>query len=392
MHIAIDARALSHPQPGGFKSYTTNLIRSLLDIDDTNRYTILLDRPIADDVLPVAPNAKIEIHDGERGMWGMPFREQVRLPLRLRRGVFDLFHAPCATGPLDPGLPSVITIHDAIEFLEVGQSRIRLTTEGVKRILMPKYSRMVQRYIARRAARIITVSSHSRDDLTRVLGIEESLIRVIPIAHSPIFKIRSAAEVDVYRHRMNLPPEFLLSMVSSSPRKNTDGLLRIYARLPESLRARFPLVMLWTHASLLPEIEALVAKLELSHFVRYLHQITDDELVLLYNAASVFVFPSLYEGFGLPVLEAMACGIPVVASNLTSVPELTGEAAQLADPTDEDVFEAALRHVLECPERRVNLRDAGLCRAGEFSWHRTARMTLDVYQEAFERFKPARDY
>lgn len=391
MRIAIDARALSHPQPGGFKTYTTNLIRSLPEVDGRNQYHILLDRPVPNDQVPTAPNVTVEVVDGQRAGWGMPYREQVRLPLRLRGGAFDLFHAPCATGPVAARLPLVVTIHDAIEFLETGRSGASLMKANLKRLALPAYSRAVQRLVARRAATIITDSTHSRDDLVRYLGVDPALIRVIPLAPSPIFRVRDESDVALFRRGLNLPPAFALALVSSSPRKNAAGLLRIYAQLPEPLRARFPLVMLWAHSWLMPEIETLIAELELAPYVRFMRNISDDDLALLYNAASVFVFPSLYEGFGLPVLEAMACGLPVVASNLTSVPELAGDGAVLANPSDEAAFAAALRDVLDRPERRASLRKAGLQRAAEFSWQRTARMTLDVYQDVYQQLSSLGD-
>jgi glycosyltransferase involved in cell wall biosynthesis len=181
--------------------------------------------------------------------------------------------------------------------------------------------------------------------------------------------------------RYPLPPAFVLTIASASRRKNLIGLLRVYGRLPESVRTRYPLVVVWTHAHLQRRAASEVDRLGLKRWVQFLSAVPDRDLVLLYNAATAFVFPSLYEGFGLPVLEAMACGTPVVATNLTSVPEVTGDAAKLVDPRDEDAFLAALTGILTDPEERARLSRAGLERARQFSWERAAQQTLDLYRD-----------
>jgi glycosyltransferase involved in cell wall biosynthesis len=173
-----------------------------------------------------------------------------------------------------------------------------------------------------------------------------------------------------------------LTLVSASPRKNAAGLLRIYAQLPAELQRRHPLVMVWTHGLMQRELRREIERLGLGRCVLFLSRVPDGDLVLLYNAATLFVYPSLYEGFGLPVLEAMACGTPVVASNLTSIPEVAGESAALADPRDAKQFGEALSRTLSSPQVRIDLARAGFERAQQYSWERTARMTLDVYREA----------
>jgi glycosyltransferase involved in cell wall biosynthesis len=174
--------------------------------------------------------------------------------------------------------------------------------------------------------------------------------------------------------------------MNASARKNAPGLLRIYEQLPSEVRQRYPLVIVLTHPAFRAAIEQEVHRLGLTTSVRFFARVAEDDLVLFYNAATAFIFPSLYEGFGLPVLEAMACGTPVVTSNLTSIPEVGGDAVEQADPRSEEAFAEALRRVLASPELRASLTARGLQRAAQFSWERTARMTLDVYQEVVERW------
>ena len=195
---------------------------------------------------------------------------------------------------------------------------------------------------------------------------------------------RAVSKLKALRTHYKLPDSFILAIVSASPRKNASGLLRIYAKLPHTLRDRYPLVMVWTHPLLQASIKEDIRRLGLTDCVHFLTRVPDEDLVLLYNAATLFVFPSLYEGFGLPVLEAMACGTPVVASNLTSIPEVAGDAAVLADPRDENAFARALIHVLTSSERQRALAEAGLRRARQFSWKCTAKQTLEVYQQGVQ--------
>ncbi|MCA9994232.1 MAG: glycosyltransferase family 4 protein, partial [Anaerolineales bacterium] len=200
-------------------------------------------------------------------------------------------------------------------------------------------------------------------------------------AHAQCYQPKPTNTIQAFRHKYQLPANFIFTLVAASPRKNAKGLLRIFARLPITLRKKYPLFMVQTHDLLQTGIQKEIERLNLTNQVHFLPQMSDEELALLYNASSVFVFPSLYEGFGLPVLEAMACGTPVVASSLTSIPEVSGKAAILADPRDETEFAYALEAILINPKKQLAMAEAGLHQAQSFSWKRTAKMTLATYQE-----------
>ncbi len=382
MRIAIDARTLSHPQPGGFKTYTTNLVNSLLALDSNNEYIIYLDRSYIDKGLVCYTMAKtIIVQQKDIGI-GMPLREQFSLPAQLHRDAPDVVHFPCATGSILLTIPCVLTIHDAIELIEHPRLSYPLR-KSLRRFLMNQYSARVQRMMASQAEMIITNSDYSKSDIIRLLGVQESKVIVVSIAQSDKFKLLppNSEQLKVSK-RLNLPEAFLLALVSASPRKNSLGLLRIYSKLPDDLKASYPLCMVFTHDYFQSEVSREVSNLNLNDFVHFLPRVSDSELVLLYNAATLFVYPSLYEGFGLPILEAMACGTPVVASNRTSIPEVAGDAAVLMDPLDESAFAHAIEKLLIDPERRAFLVDAGLRHSQQFSWERTAKLTLEVYQEA----------
>ena len=381
MRIAIDARFLTHPQVGGYKSYTTNLIQALLTQDSGDEYLLYVDREPPDGAPVHRGNVTVDVVPRAGGWLSVPLREQAQLPARVRHHAPDVVHFPCATAPwqLLP-CPLIVTVHDTIEFLERPRLSLPLR-ESARRVLMNRYYRSAQRVASRRARVIITDSLHSKRDVVRTLGADERTIRVVPISHGPEFRPLPEEDREAVAQQYGLQSPFVLALASTSPRKNAGGLLRIYERLPRAVRARYQLVVVWSHALLQPAVRAKTERLGLDSHVRFLPQIARDDLVRLYNAAEVFVYPSKYEGFGLPVLEAMACGTPVVASDRTSIPEVAGEAAALVDPDDEDAFAETLQRVIDSPERRAAMREAGLARAAQFSWDRTARMTHEIYRE-----------
>ena len=381
MRIGFEARALSHPQPGGFKTYTTNLLRALLEVDTKNQYIMFLDRLGTAEFLEGKSNIWVETLQHLDGWLEVPWREQVSLRIALQSQRPNLVHFPCATGTIATPYPTVVTVHDVIEYIEP-PTISRPIAEGTRRLLMKLYNRLVQYAVARRASVIITVSNHSKSDLVKYLQIPEYKFRVIPEAPGQCYSlIEDKGKIRDLRIQYDLPRQFILALVSASPRKNVDGLLCIYARLPIEMRRAYPLVLVWTHSLLQTRIDALLRRLDLANYVRSLTQVSEEELALLYNAASLFVFPSLYEGFGLPVLEAMACGTPVVASNLTSIPEVAGNAAELADPKDEHGFARAMVDVLSSSIRQMDLSQAGLRHVRDFSWQQVAKKTLEIYEE-----------
>ncbi|HNT23473.1 MAG TPA: glycosyltransferase family 1 protein [Anaerolineales bacterium] len=381
MRIGIDIRAISHPQPGGFKSYTSGLVSGLASVDHEDQFVLYADRSCQLPSIADRLNFSIVTLKSPEHLMGMGamVREQVFLPRAAWQEDFDIFHFPCATGPLLFPRTKVVTIHDAIEFIEKPPLFVN---RSIRRWLMSLYSRQVQLRIARQAQLILTDSAYSKADLLKYLRVPEDKIRVIPIACCDHYHPLLDGQMEETRWRLNLPGTFVLAMASASPRKNSLGLLKIYACLPVELRKKFPLLIVWTHSLFQDEMRDHCGKLGLENDVLFLPKVTDQDLVVLYNSASVFVFPSLYEGFGLPVLEAMACGTPVMASDLTSIPEVTGNAAELADPRNIEEFSQALRRILESSQRRLELSQAGLARSAQFSWAVTAQKTLSSYLDA----------
>jgi glycosyltransferase involved in cell wall biosynthesis len=380
MKIGVDARFLTHPQKGGYKTYTENLISALACVDGRNQYILYVDRlPDQDTKIPRQPNFSYKVLN-QLPVIGMPWREQVGLSLQSARDGIELLHSPCLTAPLMLGCPSVITIHDMIWLFPKKYSQSKAGSLQWK--LIEWYNRLIPRYASKRASAIITVSQVSKEDIATQLKIEPDLIFVTSEAANQSFQpIKEKGPGQAFRKKHGLHFRFILAIGSADPRKNLETLVRAYAMLPDFLQAAYHLVIVWTAPVLAPAISKLVTSLGLDDQVQFLNKISNEDLVLLYNEASLFVFPSLYEGFGLPLLEAMACGVPVVAANTSSIPEIAGDAARLFDAKDPQELSRTMAQVLGDEDVKTNMVKKGFQRSATFSWEKCAHETLSVYSK-----------
>lgn len=372
--ILIDAISMSHPQPGGYRTYVTNLVHHLEVIDEHNEYLIAVDRPVS--WRPQRPRWQLLVAE-RRGSVGAVLREQITIPRISRTNDVDLIHSPSATAPLHRVKPLLITLYDTIEFSEPLPSPKQLKRWGMR-----IYSRFVQKRIAHRASHIITISHYSKNKIADFFSVPANRITVVHLAPSPIFSFaQNTGQED--REVKNLPSiaSSVLGIASAAKRKNTSSLVKAYSLLSEDLRRQHPLVLVCTHAGVRNQMAMLVEKSGLTSHTHLLENVSDPVLASLYKSASVFVFPSLEEGFGLPPLEAMACGAPVVASNTSSLPEVLGEAALLVSPTDIVGLADAIASVLTNSVLAAELRAKGLVRSTSFSWHAVAQQTMAIYEQ-----------
>jgi glycosyltransferase involved in cell wall biosynthesis len=365
--VAFDATALEG-QRTGVGQYVEQLLGALVARDDGRRYVLLASREL---------NGRVQA--GTLGQAGprLPNRTlwmQLAVPLVLARLKPALCHFTNSIGPLASPCPLVLTLHDMSLFLHP-ETQPRRSLLAV-RTLIPA--------AARRADALITVSHSARRDIVRVLGVAPEKVHVIYEAAAPCFRQfdpgvpADAAELARVRARYGLAGDELLYVGTLEPRKNLATLVRAFAALHRRGRARRLLLvgqLGWKVAGLLREIEAL----GLGADVQLPGYVPEADLPALYNLARALVFPSIYEGFGLPVVEAMACGLPVVTSDRSSLAELGRGAALLIDPGDSDALAAAIDRVLHDDELHAALRAAGPRRAAEFSWARAAEETAAVY-------------
>lgn len=359
--------SLAHSyRSAGINWYLYHLLRYLPEVRSQIRYTVFL----GDRRYMAVPGIQLRVsslptrHSLVRVVW-----EQGVQPLAIRRLGLDLLHAPAFVGPLLSSCPVVLTIHD-LSFLFFPQGF---------RPLNRWYLLLFTRLSVRRARRIIAVSESTRQDLIRCYGLPMAQIDVVYNGVDPSFHPWPEAKVTTFRIERGLPEQFLLFVGTLEPRKNVVRLVEAYARLS---KPRPPLFLVGGKGWLYREIFARIESLGLQNEVQCVGYVPAEDLPGWYNAAELFVYPSLYEGFGLPVLEAMACGTPVVASRSSSLPEVVGQAGMLVDPTDVEALRAALESVLQDPSLRETMRAKGLTQAQGFSWRETARGTAETYQRA----------
>ncbi len=297
------------------------------------------------------------------------WEQTVGLTIGKRWGL-DVIHAPVNVAPLITGVPRVVTVHDLAFHLFPEQY------PGRKQ----RYLRAMTRLSVRRAARVIAVSEATRQDIIRLYGADPA--RVVTVPNGVGDEMRPLAEDDVARFRaeQGLDAPVLLFLGTLQPRKNLETLLRAYARTARE--TGWQLVVAgaagWRHEP----VFALARELGIAEAVRFVGFVPPEDLPLWYNAADAFVYPSLYEGFGLPLLEAMACGTPVVASETPALREVVGNAGLIVGPRDVPALSQALLQLARAPELRNELATRGLRRAAEFSWRRTAAETAAVYRAA----------
>jgi alpha-1,3-rhamnosyl/mannosyltransferase len=224
---------------------------------------------------------------------------------------------------------------------------------------------------------VLAISEATRADFIRLFRVPSEKIVATPLAADAHFAPRPAAEIEAVRHTLGLPDHYLLYFGSNKPHKNLVRLVQAYARLPASTP---PLLIAGHWEARYSEAKLSVETQALSQRIKFIGPIAEADLPALYSGATLFVFPSEYEGFGLPVLEALACGVPVACANTSSLPEVAGEAAWLFDPTSVDAIAETVRRALADEAARVERRALGLHRAAQFAWAQTAAQTLAVYQ------------
>ena len=376
MHIAIDAHSVGTGLAGN-ETYAANLVEALAEVDGENRYTVYVTRAEA--------LARFE------GRWEnvsvrrtMPHTPLVRIPLtlsaELRRRPVDLLHVQYTAPPLAP-CPVVTTIHD-LSFEHIPE-----TFKRRSRVQL----RLTVRATARRAAHVIAPSEYTRRDLVETYGLDPARVTAIPLAVAPHFRpVEDAGELERVRKRYGIGGEYVLAVGSIQPRKNLARLVRAYSALRrERGRSNLPqLVLVGKQAWLYGDTLRAIEEEGLGESVLLTGYVSESDLPALYTGALLFAYPSFYEGFGLPPLEAMSCGAPFLTGNLTSLPEVVGDAGLTVDPFDTGALAASLARLIDDDALRADLRERGLTRARRFDWRETARMTLQVYRRVMSDKKP----
>lgn len=371
MKVAIDIR---HVHDYGVGTYTRNLVATLARLDRESSF-LLLGRREDWSELPALPEnfALLEFDRGAEGM-----RRDAQLGWRLRRQQVPLLHTPYLAAPWMMPCRHILTVHDTAEFLDAADGA------SFRDLL---YFYRVRRSL-HRACRILSVSQATRRDLQRLFELPANKIEVVYNAlDARLEQPPAAEEVERTLSRYSVQGPYLLYAGNVKPRKNIPRLIEAFALVKDELRehpryADLKLIVIGDELTKHPSLRRAVVQSRTQNDVRFLGFVPPQSLSVFYSKASAFVFPSLYEGFGLPPLEAMALGTPVVTSNVTALPEVLGEAAVYVNP--ENVFDISrgIRQALLDDELRAQLRQRGLEQVRRFSWENSVRRVLEIYREA----------
>lgn len=369
LQIGIDASRAARAERTGTEQYTVALLAALSGLDHYNQYRLYVNT-LPRQLPPLGANFTLR-HIPLRRLW-----THARLSAELLREAPDVLFVPAHVlpfpGALRPEMPSVVTVHDLgyLHFPEAHTASQRL------------YLRLSTAWNARIACAVIAVSEATRSDLLAHTGVDAQKVHVVQHGVSSRFAPQSEQAVAAARECYGIPPRYFLYVGTIQPRKNLARLLRAYAQARREA-ADFPALVIagrvgWRSEGIAATAQALGIGAHL-HFPGY---VADADLPALLSGAEAFVYPSLFEGFGMPILEAMACGTPVLAANTSSIPEVAGNAALLLDPLDERAIAKGLLRLATNGNARHELRERGLARAQHFNWERCARETLAVLRSA----------
>jgi glycosyltransferase involved in cell wall biosynthesis len=368
MRIAIDVRKIND---FGIGTYLRNLLRLLPSIDSDNEFHVLCYRQDAELLRSLSP----ALHLSFVSAGNYSVSEHWAIPWTLKRLHADLFHAPHYVLPLLTPCPSVVTVHDVIHLLFPQYLPSRFAVHYAHRMI----GRAVEQ-----AKLVMTVSQASKRDLLGFFDVAEEKILVIPNGIDPsMTRDLSPDEIERVKRRFQLTGRTALFVGNIKPHKNVERLISAFAKVREdSAFSDLTLMIVGDEISKYPSLRRAVARHQIRSHVRFFGFVPETTLVSLYRAADVFVFPSLYEGFGLPPLEAMANGTPVVTSKISSLPEVVDDAAVMVDPYNVDELAEAIKSTLVDKELRARLIELGRKRAAQFSWETAVTQIHSVYLRA----------
>lgn len=379
MRIGLDGIPLGEIKTG-VGHYTFELAHALARVAPGDEFALISPFPFVvangDEMAAILPTNLSLIQAKVNRLWRRRWWS-IGLPLYLNRTSFSLFHGTNYDVPLWNSYPTIVTIHDLSILLHPETHEAHLVRRA--RWRLPK--------MARTATMIITPSESVRREVGEHLGVQLNKIVAIPEAARRSFHQVPLAETVEVRRRLKVEDNFILFVGTVEPRKNLLTLARALDEILRTTRLRPQLVIAGKEGWLTGELFAYLKSSKIQERVRFTGYVSDDDLRALYSSCRVFVYPSLYEGFGLPPLEAMACGAPVIASRNPSISETVGDAARLVSPTDFRELAQSIISVLADSGERDYLSSAGLQRAAQFSWERTATATLNVYRSVLNKEK-----
>jgi glycosyltransferase involved in cell wall biosynthesis len=371
MKIGIEAQRIFRKKKHGMDIVALQLIRHLQQTDFVNTYFVFVKDDEDRHIIQESENVKIIIIESAP----YPYWEQVLLPRKAKEVGIDFLHCTSNTAPLFISVPLIITLHDII-YLE----RINLTQGTSYQIVGNLYRRWNVPRVVKKAVGVITVSDYERNRIVDHLKISPERVRTVYNGVSDHFRpIDSEEEKQVMKKRYNLPEEFIFYLGNTDPKKNITGVIKALSILRKQQRLSLPLVMPDIDRDYLHNIAKEAGDVEILNYITFCGYVPNHDLPALYSMASVFLYPSLRESFGIPILEAMACGTPVITSSTSSMPEVAGDSAIFVDPFSPEDLAEKIVLLLSDKDLQQQLTAKGLKRARQFSWTSNAMKTLELY-------------
>ncbi|SHG69388.1 glycosyltransferase family 4 protein [Flagellimonas flava] len=383
MKIGIEGQRLFRKKKHGMDMVALELIKSLQKIDYKNEYVVFVRPDFDDTCIPKADNFKIVELESR---WGYPGWEQFVLPRAARKEGCDVLHCTSNTGPLFSRVPLITTLHDII-YLE---SISLFKKEGT---WYQKLGNMYRRYfvppVIRKSKKVITVSNYEKERINSHFGFSDGRLTAIYNGVGSHFKkVANPVRLAKIKTQYDLPDNFFFFLGNTDPKKNTKGVLKAFADFNRIYPKQFHLVMLdYDELELLRLLDSIDCT-EIRELIHLTGYVPNTDLPAIINQATIFLYPSLRESFGIPILEGMACGVPVITSNTSSMPEVAGEdTALMVDPAKPIEITEAMRRLVEDKIFAKLLSEKGIERAKDFSWDAMAKNVLELYEDVYDELK-----
>jgi glycosyltransferase involved in cell wall biosynthesis len=384
MKIGIEAQRLFRSKKHGMDRVALELIRNLQEIDFENEYYVFVKSDEDNDALKETRNFKIVQLDGH----SYPYWEQFILPKVAKKYGCEILHCTSNTAPIYPGIPLITTLHDII-YLERSWFKTLAGSASAYQKFGNIYRQFIVPFVVKNSSRIITVSHFEKNNIGEYFHMNgDNKLKTVHNGVSKHFKvITDKMELKRVKEKYHLPDHFLFFLGNSDPRKNTKGTLKAFSDFLKQTNSNYKLVMLDFDSLELKKILREIGDDQLFDKIIMTGYVQDNDLPAIYSLSELFLFPSLREGFGIPVLEAMACGVPVITSNTSSMPEIAGDAAHLVNPSRPQEITQGIRKILSDKKYSETLCKKGLEQHKKFSWKSMAENVLELYSEMYSEIK-----
>ncbi|MEI6140521.1 MAG: glycosyltransferase family 1 protein [Mariniphaga sp.] len=385
MKIGIEAQRIFRQKKHGMDMVALELIRNLQLIDTENEYVLFIKPDVDDSVIKETPNFKIvRLKGGFYPLW-----EQIALPKAARKHGCQILHCTSNTAPLFTSIPLVVTLHDII-YMESSYPKIMKGTGTLYQKFGNAYRKLFVPRIIKKSEKIITVSNFEKNRIGQFFKMANDN-RLVAVYNGVSEHFKPVTQPDVLqrvKEKYHLPNHFFFFLGNTDPKKNTKGTLKAFSDFLKKTGSDIQLVMLDYDRQ---ELEALLNDIDDKDLINRIiltGYVVNTDLPAIYSQCEIFLYPSLRESFGIPMLEAMACGVPVITSNTSSMPEVAGDAALLIDPFNPAEITDAMRQILDDKELKSDLIKKGLIRAAAFSWKAMAQNVLEIYRQMGQNLIP----